>query len=171
MRELGYVEGQYLFAGPEGKRRGLPSSAPSPPHRVFGTRQAPAAKNTYEQIPIVMTNANPVQNGFVTSLARPGGNVTGLDDLSGDLAGKAGVAEGYCSHAFASAGSCRDGKSDATQSERFRNRGAIVANPNTFRSAGTRGLKRKIQTPPRKRVRPPALAATGFPPRTKHLVE
>ena len=50
------------------------------------TRRVKQATNT---IPIVMTNDNdPVGNGFVTSLARPGGNITGLATLTADLSGK-----------------------------------------------------------------------------------
>jgi len=50
------------------------------------TRGTKAATTT---IPIVMTNdGDPVGNGFVASLARPGGNITGLSTLSPELAGK-----------------------------------------------------------------------------------
>jgi len=48
-----------------------------------------AAKRETRTIPIVMTNsADPVGTGFVASLARPGGNVTGLSTRSADLSGK-----------------------------------------------------------------------------------
>ncbi len=55
-----------------------------------GTRWIQAAKNATKTIPIVMTGpgADPVEAGFVESLARPGGNVTGLTSLSGELGGK-----------------------------------------------------------------------------------
>src|SRR3977135_2247268 len=89
LRELGWVEGQnividYRFA--EGRYDRLPDLAaelvrlkvdvivasPSPP--------AAAAKNATGTIPIVMigAGADPVGQGLITSLARPGGNVTGL---------------------------------------------------------------------------------------------
>jgi putative ABC transport system substrate-binding protein len=49
-----------------------------------------AAKNATKTIPIVMAGppADPVEQGLVESLARPGGNVTGFSSLSRDLAGK-----------------------------------------------------------------------------------
>jgi putative ABC transport system substrate-binding protein len=54
-----------------------------------GTPTARAAKNATHAIPIVMTNAaDPVADGLITSLARPGGNVTGLTALTPDLSAK-----------------------------------------------------------------------------------
>ena len=86
LRELGYVEGKNIFIEwryAEGKLDRLPALAAElvrlevdvivtagPP----GTR---AAKETTVTIPIVMTqDSDPVGNGFVASLARPGGNIT-----------------------------------------------------------------------------------------------
>jgi ABC-type uncharacterized transport system substrate-binding protein len=100
LRELGYVEGQniaieYRYA--EGKRDRFPELAgelvrlkvdiivgPS------GSAPIRAAKNATKTIPIVMMSlaADPVEAGFVESLARPGGNVTGLTTLSRELGGK-----------------------------------------------------------------------------------
>jgi putative ABC transport system substrate-binding protein len=54
-----------------------------------GTEATIAAKKATSTIPIVMTSAtDPVGNGIIASLARPGGNVTGLSNISGELGGK-----------------------------------------------------------------------------------
>ena len=98
LRELGYVEGkniviEYRYA--EGKLERVPALAAELVHLkvdVIVTAAATptrAAKGATVTIPIVMTNDNdPVGNGFVASLARPGGNVTGMASLSPELSGK-----------------------------------------------------------------------------------
>ena len=55
-----------------------------------GARLILAAKNATKTIPIVMMGggSDPVEEGFVESLARPGGNVTGITNLGGELGGK-----------------------------------------------------------------------------------
>ena len=55
-----------------------------------GTGQTRAAKNATKTIPIVMAGAgsDPVEAGLVESLARPGGNVTGITNLGRELGGK-----------------------------------------------------------------------------------
>jgi putative tryptophan/tyrosine transport system substrate-binding protein len=100
LREFGYIEGQniaieYRYA--EGKRdRYLVLAAELVRLKVDvivvggGTLVIRAAMNESKTIPIVMTGqgADPVALGFVESLSRPGGNVTGLTNLSGELGGK-----------------------------------------------------------------------------------
>jgi putative ABC transport system substrate-binding protein len=55
-----------------------------------GSNRIRAAKNATKTIPIVMVNSvlDAVEEGLVESLARPGGNITGLTLLFRDLAGK-----------------------------------------------------------------------------------
>ena len=100
LRERGYIEGQniaseYRYA--EGKSDRLPELAAELVRLkvdiivVAGARPAiRAAKNATKTIPIVMTGAgvDPVEAGFVESLARPGGNVTGVTNLGPELGGK-----------------------------------------------------------------------------------
>ncbi len=100
LRELGYIEGQniateYRYA--EGKRdRAAELAAELVRLKVDiivaagGDTVVRAAKNATTTIPIVMTGAgpDPVKAGFVESLARPGGNVTGVTNLVTELGGK-----------------------------------------------------------------------------------
>jgi putative ABC transport system substrate-binding protein len=98
LRELGYIEGQNIvieLRSGEGKPERLPAvTADLVQLKVDvivsgGSTSTRAAKEVTETIPIVMTqDADPVASGFVASLARPGGNITGLSNLSSDLAGK-----------------------------------------------------------------------------------
>jgi putative ABC transport system substrate-binding protein len=99
MRELGYVEGQniateYRYA--EGKRDLFPQIAAELVRLkvdiilVSGNPPMRAAMNATKTIPIVMMGAggDPVEAGFIESLARPGGNVTGITNLNRELGGK-----------------------------------------------------------------------------------
>jgi len=100
LRERGYIEGQniateYRYA--EGRRDRLPVLAAGlvllkvDIILVSGASSVVrAAKNATKTIPIVMggLGADPVEAGFVESLARPGGNVTGITNLSRKLGGK-----------------------------------------------------------------------------------
>ncbi len=98
LRELGYVEGQNIAIERrfmEGKAERLPELAAELVRLnvsviVAGSQPPPvAAKRATATIPIVMTNfSDPVGLGLVTSLARPGGNVTGLSLLTVELVGK-----------------------------------------------------------------------------------
>ncbi len=98
LRELGYAEGknivfEYRFA--EDKYERLPGLAAElvrdkvdiiVVHSTPGTRAAKQATNT---IPIVMVNiSDPVGTGFVATLARPGGNITGMSGTDAGLAAK-----------------------------------------------------------------------------------
>ena len=100
LRELGYIEGQniaieYRYA--KGKQDRHPELAAELVRLKVdiivvagGGAQVRAAKNATKTIPIVMmgTGSDPVELGLVESLARPGGNVTGLSILSRELGGK-----------------------------------------------------------------------------------
>lgn len=98
MRKLGYIDGQsvrYEFRSDQGQLARLPELAAELVQlRVdvivtWFTPAAEAAKQATRDIPIVMATAgDPVAGGLVTSLARPGGNVTGMSGMVSDLAGK-----------------------------------------------------------------------------------
>ena len=99
LRERGHIEGQniateYRFA--EGKIDRYPELLAELVRLkvdiilVSGDIPVRAAKNATKTIPIVMlgTGSDPVEAGHVESLARPGGNVTGVTNLGSELAGK-----------------------------------------------------------------------------------
>jgi putative ABC transport system substrate-binding protein len=98
LRELGYVEGKsividYRYSGEKIDR--LPALADEVVRLkvdvlvTAGASATRAAKEATSTIPIVMAqDSDPVGNGFVASLARPGGNITGLSTLAPELSGK-----------------------------------------------------------------------------------
>ena len=98
MQELGYSEGQtirYEFRSDEGHITRLPELAAELVRLkvdlivTWFTPAAQAAKQATRDIPIVMALAgNPVETGLVESLARPGGNITGMAGVAAELAGK-----------------------------------------------------------------------------------
>jgi putative tryptophan/tyrosine transport system substrate-binding protein len=98
MRALGYVEGQHLvveYRGAEGQYERFPDLAAELVRLKVdvlvggGTPAALVAKHATTTIPIVMVGVgDPVGSGLVASLARPGGNVTGVASLAPDLVGK-----------------------------------------------------------------------------------
>lgn len=98
LRELGYLEGKNIFIEQRyavGQYEKLPEIAAELVRLkmdVFVTQGAPAAhaaKNATSVIPIVMGNSSdPVGTGLVASLARPGGNITGLSDFNIGVARK-----------------------------------------------------------------------------------
>jgi putative ABC transport system substrate-binding protein len=98
LRELGYVEGRNIvieFRYAEEKLDRVPALAAELVRLkvdvivTAGGSSTRAAKEATMTIPIVMVQDNdPVGNGFVASLARPGGNITGLATLAPEISGK-----------------------------------------------------------------------------------
>lgn len=99
LRELGYVEGQNLVLEVRlaaGRLDQLPALAADLVRARVDVIAAvspaaiQAAKEATTMIPIVMafTGIDPVQNGFVSSLARPGGNITGVMMIADEISGK-----------------------------------------------------------------------------------
>jgi len=99
LRDLGYVEGRNVvieYRSAEGKAERFPALAAELVALKVdvivtggGTPTALAAKQATRTIPIVFASApDPVADGLITSLARPGGNITGSSNLSPELVGK-----------------------------------------------------------------------------------
>jgi putative ABC transport system substrate-binding protein len=98
LRDLGYVEGQNLiieYRYAEGSAERLRDHAaalvqlPVDVIVTVGASGTRGAQHATRTIPIVMTgNYDPVGQGFVASLAQPGGNITGLSNLGTELPGK-----------------------------------------------------------------------------------
>ncbi len=97
MRQLGYMEGQNLefeFRSAEGRPERLPALAAelvSLKVDVIVALYVPcalAAKQATRDIPIVILAGDPVETGIVPSLARPGGNITGLSLMAAASNGK-----------------------------------------------------------------------------------
>ena len=98
LRELGYMEGKNLiieWRSADGKPDRMPTLAAELVQLKVdvivtpGTGATRPAKEATSTIPIVMAqDDDPVANGFVASLARPGGNITGLSTLSPEIGGK-----------------------------------------------------------------------------------
>jgi putative ABC transport system substrate-binding protein len=98
LRELGYVEGKNIvieWRSGEGKPGRLPALAADLVGLkvdiivTAGPQATRTAREATVTIPIVMAfDTDPIGNGFVASLARPGGNITGLSALSPELGGK-----------------------------------------------------------------------------------
>jgi putative ABC transport system substrate-binding protein len=97
MKELGYVEGKH-FVLEIRRAEEKPDQHPKLAAELVGlpvdiivadsTALTIAAKNATTTVPIVMQAGNPVAAGVIASLARPGGNITGLTSMSGELGGK-----------------------------------------------------------------------------------
>src|SRR5712692_8307009 len=98
LRELGYVEGKNIvieWRSAEGKSERVPALAAELVRLkvdvivTSGPQSTRVAKEATVTIPIVMGFDNdPVGSGFVASLARPGGNITGLSTFAPELSGK-----------------------------------------------------------------------------------
>ena len=98
LRELGYIEGKNIvieWRSSEGKADRLPALAAELVRLkvdvivTSGPVATRAAKEATTTIPIVMAqDIDPVGSGFVASLARPGGNITGLSTFRPELSGK-----------------------------------------------------------------------------------
>ena len=97
LHELGYVEGKTIaieYRSAEGKPDQLAELAAELVRLkvdiifALGSPAIAAAKNATQTIPVVMSGGDPIRSGLVASLARPGGNITGLSNFSPDLAGK-----------------------------------------------------------------------------------
>jgi putative tryptophan/tyrosine transport system substrate-binding protein len=96
LRDLGYIEGQTIFIE---YRKGNYDQLPGLAAELLrlnldllfapSTPAASAAKNATQTIPIVFASvSDPLANGLVSSLARPGDNLTGPSQMSADLSGK-----------------------------------------------------------------------------------
>ena len=97
LRELGYMEGQTIALEvryAEGRLERIPELVAELVRLKMDVLVAPtsqaalAAKKATRTIPIVMVGADPVGLGVVASLARPGGNVTGLSIFNEEIIGK-----------------------------------------------------------------------------------
>jgi putative ABC transport system substrate-binding protein len=98
LRELGYVEGKNIlieWRSADGKLDRIPAIASDLVRLkvdalvTAGPAGTAPAKDATTVIPIIMAqDSDPVGNGFVASLARPGGNITGLSALSSEISGK-----------------------------------------------------------------------------------
>ena len=98
LRDLGYVDGKNIaieYRGAEGKLERVPSLVTELVRLEVDVLVVPirsailAAKHATKTIPIVMvTGGDPVATGLIDSLARPGGNLTGISTLNRELIGK-----------------------------------------------------------------------------------
>lgn len=98
LRELGYIEGKNIIIewrygeGKPGRLREMLNELIRSNVAVIvtgGPSSTRLAKQSNTTIPIVMaTDPDPVANGFVASLARPGGNITGVSTLAPEISGK-----------------------------------------------------------------------------------
>ncbi|HZR99135.1 MAG TPA: ABC transporter substrate-binding protein [Chloroflexota bacterium] len=98
LRELGWIEGQNILIEwrlTEGREEQVPQFAaelarlPLDAIVVVETPRIHAVQQETRTIPVVMiSSGDPVSNGFVASLSRPGGNITGVSNIAPQLSGK-----------------------------------------------------------------------------------
>jgi putative tryptophan/tyrosine transport system substrate-binding protein len=97
LRDLGYIEGQNLLVEYReyGSRRERLVALATELVKLnvdvilaAGSEATHAARQASATVPIVMTSVNPLGLGFIASLARPGGNVTGLSLMGPEVSGK-----------------------------------------------------------------------------------
>ena len=97
LRELGWIEGENLVVerrGAAGKSEAVPALAAElvrlQPDLIWteGAVAGIAAKNATTTIPIVAISGDPVRLGLVSSMSRPGGNITGVSTIAPELAAK-----------------------------------------------------------------------------------
>ena len=97
LRELGWVEGRNVaieYRPHDGQREILPTIASELVNNKVdlivapGTGSALAAKEKTKTVPILMFSSDPLASGLVASLARPGGNITGFNNIQMELGGK-----------------------------------------------------------------------------------
>jgi putative tryptophan/tyrosine transport system substrate-binding protein len=137
LRELGYIDGQTIaieYRYEEGKNDRLPELAAELVRLKVdiivvqgGIPAVRATKNATKTIPIVMvgTGSDPVERGVVESIARPGGNVTGITNLTRELGGKRLELFQDASQSHPYSGSPRNGHSGhCTRAERGPGRSA-----------------------------------------------
>jgi ABC transporter substrate binding protein len=121
LRGFGYVEGKDVLV--EDRRAGKPSHLDDLAAELVvskvdiivcgGSQATRAALAQTRTIPIVTLSSDPVAVGFVASLSRPGGNVTGVSLLAPELAGQAGgAAEGVDSIDHQGCGAVEPGRPD-----------------------------------------------------------
>ena len=103
MRDLGYFEGQnfaFEIRSANGNADLLPDLAADLVRlkvdiiAAIFTPCALVAKHATREIPVVIIAGDPVGTGLVASLARPGGNITGLSNMGADTGGKSVVSSG-----------------------------------------------------------------------------
>ena len=148
LREFGWVDGknmavEYRWAsGRQDRLSALAADLVRLKVDVIVTASTPAAlaaKQATTTIPIVVTFvADPVGSGIVTSLARPGGNITGVTDNTADLIGKFGAAHANGFAGRPDSGPLGSGRTPGTYQPKYA-RGARSRRASAWSAAGIHG--------------------------------